>query len=95
VFPKSALLGWTIATVGELRAYQYGGPVAHLPLRSAFIGVPSGERGAWCLLQQGSESSSLWGAVRGSAPGRAITVTGPRRGPVPRRYAQCADRPVI
>jgi hypothetical protein len=80
MFPKSTLLGWTGATVGELRGYQYGGPVAHFPLRSAFAGVPSGERGAWCLLQQGSDTSSLWGAVRGSPPSRAITVTGPGEG---------------
>jgi len=76
-FPESMLLGWTSATVGQLRAYQYGGQVAHVPLRTLFVGVPSEERGAWCWLRQGPGSGSLWGAVLGSAPQRAIIVTGP------------------
>src|SRR6266487_2072323 len=73
-FTHSTVLGWDGADVAQLRAYQYGGPVAHVPLRSAFPGVPASAAGAWCLVRQGPDSASLWGAVSGSQPRRAITV---------------------
>jgi hypothetical protein len=76
-FESSTVLGWTAADVGELRAYQYGGPAAHFPLRSAFAGIPATQKGAWCWVRQGPGSGSLWGAVPGATPQRAITVTGP------------------
>ena len=76
-FAYSTVLGWDGTDVARLRAYQYGGPVAHVPIRSAFPGVPASAAGAWCLVRQGPDAASLWGAVSGSQPRRAITVTGP------------------
>lgn len=75
--PDRVLLGWTAATVGELRAYGYSGPVAHVPLRAAFPGVATRAPAAWCWLRAGQKSGSLWGAVPGHGAVRAITVTGP------------------
>jgi hypothetical protein len=77
MFGTSVVLGWDRADVAELRTYQYGGPVAHLPLQSAFPDVPAAARAAWCLVRQGAGSASLWGAVPGWQPQRAITITGP------------------
>ena len=76
-FANGTVLGWTAADVGELRAYHYSGPAAHFPLRSAFAGIPATQQGAWCWVRQGPGSGSLWGAVPGASPQRAITVTGP------------------
>lgn len=76
-FTHHVVLGWDDAKVAELRAYQYGGPIAQRPLESAFPHVPANTPGAWCVVLQGPDSSSLWGAVPGSPPRRAITITGP------------------
>ncbi len=76
-FAGGTLLGWTKTYVGDLRAYQYGGPVARVPLRSSFAGQPPTTRGAWCLVRRGPASASLWGVVPGLRPVRAMTVTGP------------------
>src|SRR4051794_33528574 len=54
-FSDTKLLGWDSADVAELRAYQFGGPVPHHPLQSAFSGVSAGTPGAWCLLRQAPE----------------------------------------
>jgi len=80
MFSSSRLLGWVDTDVGGLREYSYGGPVAHYPLRAAFTGTPARTRGAWCLLSNGPDSSSLWGAVDGRPPSRAMIVTGPGSG---------------
>jgi hypothetical protein len=79
-FSGRRILGWADADVAHLRAYQYGGPIPHLPLRHAFGGVPAGTRGAWCWVLQSPGSASLWGALPGTQPRRAITVTGPGEG---------------
>jgi hypothetical protein len=76
-FSSSTVLGWVTANVGELRAYQYGGPVPHLPLQSAFAGIPAGQQAAWCWVRDRPGTASLCGAVPGTPPQRAITVTGP------------------
>jgi len=79
-FPRATVLGWRDANVADLRAYQYGGPVAHFPLRTAFVGVSPARRGAWCWLGEGPDSGSLWGVVPGSASQRAIGITGTGEG---------------
>ena len=79
-FPHGGVLGWDSADVAGLRAYQYGGPVPHLPLKSAFPGAPTSTVGAWCLVRLGRESVSLYGVVPGRQPQRAITITGPGEG---------------
>jgi hypothetical protein len=79
-FPNRTVLGWMSANVAELRAYQLGGPVARFPLRSAFAGVAATYPGAWCVVREGAQSGSMWGAVPGLRPERAITITGPGAG---------------
>lgn len=79
-FPNRVILGWMPATVGMLRAYQYGGPAAHLPLSGAFRGLSANARGAWCVVLAGRESSSLWALAPGRPPQRAITISGPGEG---------------
>ncbi len=76
-FPHDGVLGWDAAEVAGLRAYQYGGPVPHRPLESAFPGTPASTVGAWCLVRHGRRSASLYGVVPGRQPQRAITITGP------------------
>jgi hypothetical protein len=76
-FSHHVVLGWTAADVADLRAYRYGGPVPHVPLRSAFSGMPTNTHGAWCLVLEGHRSAGLWGAVPGKHPQRAIIITGP------------------
>ena len=73
------LLGWSAATVGELRAYRYGGPVAHVPLRAAFPEVAASAPAAWCLARGGGHAATLWGLVPGRPVAPAITVVGPDR----------------
>ena len=77
VFPAAVLLGWGPTTVGQLRAYQYGGPIARHPLTRAFPGQAADQPAAWCLLRAGSHSSTLWGTIASGQHGRAITVSGP------------------
>ena len=79
-FPRRTVLGWDTATVAQLRAYQFGGPIAHHPMGDAFRGTPVDHVGVWCLLKDATNASSLWGAVAGNEPRRAITVTGPGEG---------------
>jgi hypothetical protein len=76
-FPHRPLSGWMPATVGALRSYQYGGPVARLPLRTAFPGLRRTHPAAWCVLQDGPDVISLWGVVPGNQPRRAIRIVGP------------------
>jgi hypothetical protein len=85
-FPNRTVLGWMSANVGELRAHQLGGPAAHYPLRSAFAGVAATNPGAWCVLREGAQSASLWGAVPGIRPERDYHH-GAGRVPLPRRAA--------
>ena len=80
MFAGRSVLGWTSTDVAGLRAYQFGGPIPHVPLRSAFPGIPATQVGAWCVVREGPQSNSLWGAVAGARPVRAITVTGPGEG---------------
>jgi hypothetical protein len=80
VFPTAVLLAWDPSTVGQLRAYQYGGPIAHHPLTHTFPGQPAHQPAAWCLLRAGPHTSTLWGAVATGQHGRAITVSGPGAG---------------
>ena len=75
--PHQPVVAWADTTVGGLRAYQYGGPVARLPLHTRFPGVPADRRAAWCWVRQGPQTESIWGATPGGPTARAITVTGP------------------
>jgi hypothetical protein len=75
--PNRPISGWMPATVGALRSYQYGGPVAHRPLRSAFAGLSPAHPGAWCVRRDGSRAISLWGVVGGRCPRLAIKIVGP------------------
>lgn len=75
--PHRPVVAWADTTVGGLRAYQYGGPVARLPLQTRFPRVPAGQRAAWCWVRQGPQTDSIWGATLGSPARRAITITGP------------------
>jgi hypothetical protein len=79
-FPASRVLGWMSVNVGELRAYHFGGPVAHYPLRSAFPGVAATQPAAWCVVREAAQSRSMWGVVPGHRPERAVTLTGPGEG---------------
>ena len=76
-FPGQVVLGWASTTVDQMRAYQFGGPVAHRPLRDVFPASPGTRRGAWCLLRDTSASASLWAALGPAQRKRAITVSGP------------------
>lgn len=75
--PDRRVTAWGTTTVGAMRAYRYGGPVATRPLADAFPGAPSGRRGAWCWVRNMPNTGSLWGAA-GSTARRAVTVTGPQ-----------------
>jgi hypothetical protein len=80
LLPGRRVQAWESVSVKDLRAYQYGGPVAHHPLGSTFPGVPAGHPAAWCWVQDGAQTGSLWGVVPGVGVGRAITITGPGPG---------------
>jgi hypothetical protein len=79
-FGAATLLDWTGGTVGQFRAYQYGGPKATIPLAHAFPGVPGGTRGAWCGTKEGAQTTQWWAAIPGHKPGMLITITGPGEG---------------
>jgi hypothetical protein len=87
--PDQVVVGWMSATVGMLRTYQYGGPIPHVPLRRAFPGLANTDRGAWCIVRDAPNTSSLWGIVPDRHPRRVLTVTGPGSG----RYRGRIDRP--
>ena len=80
VFPAAVLLGWSPSTVGQLRAYQYGGPIARHPLTRAFPGRTAHQPAVWCLLRVGPHSSTLWGAIASGQHGLAISLSGPGAG---------------
>ncbi|NYI41000.1 hypothetical protein BKA03_001119 [Demequina lutea] len=79
-FGTAVTLDWAPATVDEFRAYQYGGPVAKVPLADAFPGVPGDTRGAWCGTKESSDVSHWWAVVAGHEPVTFMTVQGPSEG---------------
>ncbi len=75
--PDAHVIAWARATVGRLRAYQYGGPVAHRPLAAAFPHAAAAAAAAWCFTVPTSRTVAMWAALPGAAPLRAIQVSGP------------------
>jgi hypothetical protein len=76
MLPGRTIQAWESVTVRDLRAYQYGGPVAHVPLQHAFSGAGPSQTGVWCWVRLDHDTGSLWGVVRGHGVGQAITVSG-------------------
>jgi hypothetical protein len=77
MLPGLRVTGWERATVKGLRSYQYGGPVAHHPLRRVVRRLPAGESAEWCWVQGAPHSGTLYGVVPNVAVQRAMTVSGP------------------
>jgi hypothetical protein len=82
---RTALPGRTVVSasgtsVGQLRAYQYGGPVAHRPLAGSFPEAPGSGKAEWCWTRDTLETLSAWGVRSGEPPIRAMTITGPSTG---------------
>lgn len=80
--PRSAVVAWADANVGELRDYHYSGPVARYPLKSSFPGIQAGQRAAWCWVRLAPDTVSVWGATPGSPGLQAVVITGPGEGNV-------------
>lgn len=89
--PDQPVVAWADSTVGELRAYHYGGPVARNPLKTEFPGLPASQRAAWCWVPRGTLTMSIWGVTSGSAA-LAISVTGPRGENLSRGHMQGPPR---
>jgi hypothetical protein len=77
MLPGRDVQAWQSVTVRDLRAYQYGGPVASFPLEHAFAGAKPAQSGAWCWVRTDRNTGDLWGAVQDHGVGLAITVSGP------------------
>lgn len=79
-FPGRVLLAWASTTVNQMRAYQFGGPIAHRPLRHAFRTSAGARRGAWCMLRDRPVTASLWATLGPRDRQRTITISGPGAG---------------
>ena len=75
--PGRDVVSATRTTVGDLRAWGYGGPVQKHPLGSVFPSAAPSEPAIWCWTRDATDSYTAWGAHARDAAGRAITVIGP------------------
>ncbi len=77
MLPGRTIQAWESVTVSDLRSFQYGGPVAHVPLEHAFTGAGPAAQGVWCWVRVDQRTGSLWGAVKDHGAVQALTVVGP------------------
>ena len=91
-FGSYDLLDWAPGTVANFRAYQFGGPVAKVPLAHVFPNVPDNTRGAWCGTKDGAEATHWWAVVVGHDAASAITIRGPGEGV---RHGSTAGSPQV
>ena len=75
MLPGRTIQAWESVTVRDLRAYQYGGPVAHVPLEHAFAGAGAGQDGVWCWVRIDRTPGACGASSKGHGVGRAITMT--------------------
>ena len=75
--PDRDVVSATVTTVGNLRAWGYGGPVQKHPLGNVFPSAAPSDPAVWCWTRDAVDSYTAWGAHAPDAAGRAITVIGP------------------
>jgi hypothetical protein len=75
--PGRDVVSGSATTVGALRDWGYGGPVAHHPLATVFATAAPTATAAWCWTKEAADSYTAWGVLAPGSVAQAINITGP------------------